>query len=481
MSLWTAAALAAATGGRATRDFAVTGIEIDSRKVAPGELFVALSAARDGHDFVADALAKGAAGALVSRIPAGLDETAPLVIVADVQAGLEALGRAGRARMAGKVIAITGSVGKTSTKEMLRAALTGQGAVHAAEASYNNHWGVPLTLARMPADSDFALIEIGMNHPGEIAPLAAMARPHVALITTIAPAHLEAFAGIDAIAREKASIFQGLEPGGVAVIPEGLTTTPILRVGAGGAPVVTFGEGIDADWQLISAQSAHGATVVEMQAAGQPVLFRLATTGRHFALNGMGVLAAAAAAGADSAHSAINIGHWQPVAGRGLTEVIVLDPSDDALSFHLIDDAYNANPVSMAAGFEMLAAAAPRDNLGRIRKGRRIAVLGDMLELGDGEMALHSGLAEHPALRQADVVHCIGPRMFKLWNALPQAQRGHWLQRADELAPKAAQLVDAGDVVLVKGSNGSKVSLIVQALRKLNKAPQEGAETEGNA
>ncbi|MFB2530833.1 UDP-N-acetylmuramoyl-tripeptide--D-alanyl-D-alanine ligase [Paracoccus sp. p3-h83] len=481
MSLWTSAAIAAATGGHATRDFDVQGIEIDSRKVAPGELFIALAAARDGHDFVADALSKGAAGALVSRIPDGLDDTAPLVIVDDVQTALEDLGRAGRARMAGRVIAITGSVGKTSTKEMLRAALTGQGAIHAAEASYNNHWGVPLTLARMPAATDFAIIEIGMNHPGEIAPLAAIARPHVAMITTIAPAHLEAFDSIDDIAREKAAIFSGLEPGGVAVIPQGLGTTPVLMNGAGAARIIGFGTGVDDDWRLTRATPAQGRMVIEAEAAGQPFVFKLATTGRHFALNGLGALAAADAAGADAAISAIHIADWQPVAGRGLTERIVLDAADPALSFDLIDDAYNANPVSLAAALEVLATATPRDGIGRIRKGRRIAILGDMLELGADEMAQHEAMADHPALADVAVVHCVGPRMFKLWNALPRDKRGEWVQAATSLAAVAGRLVDAGDVVLVKGSKGIRVSLVVDALRKLRQGETLTAGSEGTA
>src|SRR5690606_30792657 len=232
--LWTSAEAAAATGGRATRAFAATGLSIDTRTLAPGDLFVALKDLRDGHDFVRAALDKGAAAALVSRVPEGCSEADPLLIVADVLAALTALGQAGRARARAKVIAVTGSVGKTSTKEMLRAVLAGQGRVHAAEASFNNHWGVPVTLARMPADADFAVVEIGMNHPGEIAPLARLARPHVAMITTVAPAHLEAFESLEGIAREKAAIFQGLEPGGIAVIPSGLAVTPILAAAAAG-------------------------------------------------------------------------------------------------------------------------------------------------------------------------------------------------------------------------------------------------------
>jgi UDP-N-acetylmuramoyl-tripeptide--D-alanyl-D-alanine ligase len=215
--LWTAKEAAAATGGQVASGWEATGVSIDTRTIEKGDLFVALTAARDGHDFVAQALEKGAAAALVTRIPEGVENSDRLLIVKDVQAGLEALGEASRARFKGKVVAVTGSVGKTSTKEMLRTVLGGQGTVHAAEKSYNNHWGVPLTLARMPRDADFAVIEIGMNHPGEIAPLAKMARPHVALVTIVAPAHLEAFESLEGIAREKASIFEGLEPRGVAV------------------------------------------------------------------------------------------------------------------------------------------------------------------------------------------------------------------------------------------------------------------------
>ncbi|MDA0187032.1 MAG: UDP-N-acetylmuramoyl-tripeptide--D-alanyl-D-alanine ligase, partial [Proteobacteria bacterium] len=210
--LWTSAEAAATTGGQVAGDWAVTGLSIDSRSIAPGEMFVALSAARDGHDFVADALARGAAAALVARVPEGVDP-AKLLIVGDVMDGLRALGAAARARTRAKVIAVTGSVGKTTVKEMLRAALAQQGRIHAAEASFNNHWGVPITLARMPADTDFAVIEIGMNHPGEIAPLSHLARPDIAIVTTVAPAHLEAFGVIEGIAHEKAAIYEGLVPG----------------------------------------------------------------------------------------------------------------------------------------------------------------------------------------------------------------------------------------------------------------------------
>ena len=264
MALWTSSEAAAATRGRSTADWVAHGVSIDTRTIQPGDLFVALSAARDGHDFVAQALEKGASAALVSRIPEGLTEAAPLLIVADVQTALEALGRAARARSAAKVVGVTGSVGKTSTKEMLRAVLSGQGRTHAAEASYNNHWGVPLTLARMPVGTEFAVIEIGMNHPGEIAPLARIARPDVAMITTVAAAHLEAFASIEGIAREKAAIFEGLEAGGTAVINSDLKVTPILRAAAEAHAELqrTFNEARDLARPRVADLKAAGAAIL---------------------------------------------------------------------------------------------------------------------------------------------------------------------------------------------------------------------------
>ena len=467
-ALWTSADACAATGGRARKAFEATGISIDTRSLQPGDLFVALKDVRDGHDFVADALKKGAAAALVSRIPEGCSEDDPLLIVPDVLDALTALGAAGRARAKARVVAITGSVGKTSTKEMLRAVLGGQGRVHAAEASFNNHWGVPITLARLPQDADFAVIEIGMNHPGEIAPLARLARPHVALITTVAAAHLAAFDGVEAIAHEKAAIFEGLEPGGTAVIPTGLSVTPILEAAASGAGrVIRFGTGPADDFMLIDAKIAQDATIVKARRDGEGLLFKVRTPGRHFAMNALGALAAAEAMGADPAVAACDLGQWSPPAGRGQRERIYLDIVDEDLSFDLIDDAFNANPASMDAALEVLGQTEPRDGIGRVRTGRRVAVLGDMLELGDGEKALHAGLAAHPSIDQVHVVHCVGPRMRNLWDSLPARRRGEWVDTAEELAIRAHQLADAGDVVLVKGSKGSKVSLVVDALRKL--------------
>jgi len=473
MTLWTSTDAKTATGGQSTRDWQASGVSIDTRSLQPGDLFVALKDARDGHDFVAAALNKGAAAALVSRIPDGVSPTAPLLVVPDVLQALEALGHAARARTTARVVGVTGSVGKTSTKEMLRAVLSGQGRTHAAEASFNNHWGVPLTLARMPADTQYAVIEIGMSHPGEIAPLARMARLDVAMITTVAAAHLEAFESLEGIAQEKASIFEGLAAGGTAIFNADIATTPILRAKAlqVGAHPVAFGIDPDADWRLIAARICDDTTVVQASHEGQPMLFKVATPGRHFALNALGALAVAKALGADPMMSVHDLGRWAPPAGRGQRERITLDLVEETF-FDLIDDAFNANPASMAAALDVLIATQPTDGIGRVGGGRRIAVLGDMLELGPTEADLHAAIARHPGLVDVHVIHCVGPKMRVLHDALPRRQRGDWVETAAELALRVRTMLDAGDVLLVKGSKGSKVSLIVDALRKMGQGPQ---------
>ncbi|WP_417249865.1 UDP-N-acetylmuramoyl-tripeptide--D-alanyl-D-alanine ligase [Celeribacter sp.] len=474
--LWAAAEAIAATGGRATQGFEVTGVSIDTRTIQEGDLFVALTAARDGHHFVAQALEKGAAAALVSRVPDGVGEDAPLLIVDDVLGGLERLGEAARERFTGRVVAVTGSVGKTSTKEMLRTILRGQGTVHAAEASYNNHWGVPLTLARMPRDADFAVIEIGMNHPGEIAPLAEMARPHVAMITTVAAAHMAAFTSLEAIAREKASICAGLVVGGVAVFNGDLSVTPVLDAAWDGR-VLHFGESEACDARLTALRLMDDVTVAEAEVDGSSVLFRLSSAGRHFATNAVGCLAVLDALGLDVTLGAADLSRWAPPLGRGAREIIALDPIETEQSIVLLDDAFNANPTSIAASLEVLAAAQPRDGLGRVEKGRRVAVLGDMLELGATEREDHAALAELEYIEAIDLVHCIGPLMAALYEALPLQKRGRLYETAEAARDEITSLYDAGDVVLVKGSKGSKVSLLVDAIRKLgHPLPTEDAK-----
>ncbi|MGV6848210.1 MAG: UDP-N-acetylmuramoyl-tripeptide--D-alanyl-D-alanine ligase [Marinibacterium sp.] len=469
MSLWTSGEAARATGGQATRAWTANGVSIDTRTIKPGDLFVALTAQRDGHDFVDAALKAGAGAALVSHVPADVPEDAPLLIVDDVQTALEDLGRAARARSKARVVAITGSVGKTSTKEMMALVLADQGRTHASVASYNNHWGVPLTLARMPADTQFAVIEIGMNHPGEIAPLARMARPHVAVITTVAAAHLEAFDGLDGIAAEKASICDGLEPGGVAVLNGDVDTWPILAGAAkrAGARVISFGESPRCHHRVLKIRIVKGATVVQARAWRTPVLYKVAAAGRHYGLNALAVLATVSALRLDRARAIFSLAQWRAVAGRGAREIIVLDPVDRHLSLELIDEAYNANPTSMAAALEVLAAAEVHDGVGRISRGRRIAILGDMKELGPDGPDLHAGLADNRAMRKIDVVHCIGPAMAALYDRLPAAKRGLRLNSAGEMLHGLGARLDSGDVVMVKGSLSMGLGRIVDAIRKM--------------
>ena len=462
MALWTASEAVAATGGVSAFYWEAEGVSIDTRTLVPGDLFVALKDVRDGHDFVAQALDAGAGAALVSRVPDGVPEDAPLLIVDDVLGALEALGRAARARTDATVIGVTGSVGKTSTKEMLRTCLDGQGRVHAAEKSYNNHWGVPLTLARMPRETDYAVIEIGMNHPGEIAPLARMAKLDVAMITIVAAAHLEAFDSVEGIAAEKADIFEGLmETGGVAVINGDLPVSQMLH---DRAPFgcERFGRTSGTEWHLEDVTETEHGTVCRASHRGEALLFKVNAPGKHFAMNGLGALAACVAAGADLGQSVVALGQWQPPQGRGQRHFIALDPTNDSIGIDLFDDAYNANPASVGAALNVVSVITPPGP-----RGRRVAILGDMKELGPTEADLHAELARHEAMAQIDLVHCVGPLMKHLYDALPLEKRGRWAATSAELAERPAQLVQAGDVVMAKGSLSMKMALIVDATLNL--------------
>jgi UDP-N-acetylmuramoyl-tripeptide--D-alanyl-D-alanine ligase len=468
MPLWSSSEATEATGGLCSVTWSAEGISIDTRTINPGDLFIALTDRRDGHDFVAQALLKGAAAALVSYRPANVDENAPLLIVKDVMQGLNALGQAARSRTNARIIAVTGSVGKTSTKEMLKTVLEFQGRTHASIASYNNHWGVPLSLASMPRDTEFGIFEIGMNHPGEIAPLSRITRPHVGMITSIAPAHMEAFNGIDAIAVEKAEIFAGLNPNGVAVLPADVGTVDILVQGAlrKNATILGFGEKADA-YRLIALKPYKDVTVIQAQLRGAPVVLKINAVGHHFAMNALGVLAAVEALAGDPGRAAVDIFRWKPSAGRGRREVISLNPDKRLQEFELIDDAYNANPASMAAALQSLASIVPSVSNTSNRTSRKIAILGDMLELGTDEIKYHISLAKNLHLRNLDVVHCVGLRMRACYNVLPVEIRGDWVETADEFKTKLHTMILAGDIVLVKGSLGSKVSTIVDLIRNL--------------
>jgi UDP-N-acetylmuramoyl-tripeptide--D-alanyl-D-alanine ligase len=453
-ALWTAHDLVEATGGAMPTPFAATGVSIDTRTLQPGELFVALRGeAGDGHEFVADAIARAAAGAMVHR---DLPDVARQLHVDDTLAALHRLGGYARARFAGRLAAVTGSVGKTTTKEMLRTILNAFGRTHAAVASYNNHWGLPLTLARMPADSAFCVAEIGMNHPGEIAPLARLARPHIAVITAVEKAHVGFLGSIEAIADEKASILRALEPGGVAVLPADSSLYLRLRMAAGDATIVSFGAARSADVRLTELTTDADGCEVAAEVHGHPVRFRLNAPGRHMAMNALAALAAAVHLSGISAEvyerAARTLETFVPLAGRGARRRIDV-AGGTAL---LLDESYNGNPASMRAALAVL----------RLQPAeRRIAVLGDMLELGEAGPAEHRALAED-VVAAADRVFACGPLMRGLFDTVPERLRAAYAGDSASLAPILARAVAPGDAILIKGSLGSRMKLVVNALEQ---------------
>ena len=465
-ALWTREALVAATKGEARGDWdAAQGVSIDTRTIRPGDLFAALTDRRDGHDFVRAAIEAGAAVAMVSRVPEGCEE-APLLVVDDTLFALESLGQAARGR-AGELsaVAVTGSVGKTSVKEALRTALSPQGRTHASEKSYNNHWGVPLTLARMPQETRFGVFEIGMNRAGEITPLTRLVSPHVAIVTTIAPAHLGNFDSEEGIADAKAEIFGGLVPGGAALVNDDNPFAERLADAARdvGARVIRFGSEAGEARIVSLARRADGSSI-EADVLGERVLYRLNAPGRHHALNSLAVLTASVLAGADLAKSALALKDWRPGGGRGARERIRLDPIDPASAFELIDESYNANPASLRAALETLGLAEPgKDATGRT--GRRIAIFGDMLEMGERADELHAAIADLPEMAAVDAVYTCGKHSRALHEALPSEKRGAWAEDSAALAPVVVAAIRAGDVAVVKGSLGSRMAVVVDHLK----------------
>jgi UDP-N-acetylmuramoyl-tripeptide--D-alanyl-D-alanine ligase len=465
-ALWTRDDLEAATGGRLIgEDRPIGGASIDTRTLEPGDLFFAIRGeARDGHDFVADALKRGAGAAVVSEARAAdLSAHGPVLAVPDAGAdpvltAMTRLGEAARARTDAQVVAVTGSVGKTGTKEALRHVLAGQGETHASAASYNNHWGVPLTLARMPQATRYGVFEIGMNHPAEIVPLTAQVRPDIALITTVEPVHIEHFASVSAIADAKGEIFSGLEPGGVAIINRDTATFERLLAHARASRagrVVSFGEHPEADVRAQTIVLRPDLSVVDAVVMGQPVTYKLGTAGRHTALNSLGVMAVIHALGADLAEAALSLAGLAPPVGRGERTALEIDGG----TAYLVDESYNANPASVRAAIATLAGieTGPR--------GRRIAVLGDMLELGAASPDLHRGLAEAIEAARIDLVFASGPLMRNLFEALPVSRRGGVADTAADLIEPLTRNLRSGDAVMVKGSNGSRMGRIVEVLK----------------
>lgn len=463
--LWTAEAIASATGGQLHGpDAAVSGLTYNSREIQPGDLFLALHGARDGHEFAAAAFAAGAAVALVDRPVEG----GPCVRVPDTLKGLEAMGVAARER-APRRGAVTGSVGKTSVTQAIKAGLDLAGPAHASIKSYNNHIGVPLTLARTPHGTKRAVFEIGMNAPGEIGPLSKLVRPHAACVTTVGPVHIEAFADGEAgVAREKATIFEGLVPGGVAVVNAADAHADLVRQAAvaAGAVVRTFGSGAGADARLLGFKADAEGARVTAEIDGHRLEYRLAQSGVHWGLNSLCVILMLQALDVSLDTALQALAGFQPLAGRGQMKTVAIPGG----AFTLIDESYNANPLSMKAGFLSLGAKPVAEG------GRRVVVLTDMLELGEHSRALHEGLIQPIAAAGLDLVHAAGMEMRRLHDALPPSRRGLWRATAAELAAEASRLVGPGDIVMVKGSNGSKASLVAAALAGLHDAARGSIE-----
>jgi len=467
MPLWTLVDMATATGGRlvdAAQDGEVCGISIDSRSIHPGEAYFAIKGdVHDGHAFVTAAALGGASVSVVAeeKLSELAGDRGALLVVEDVLTALEALGKAARARCAGQIVAITGSVGKTTTKEMLRVALEACGKVHASVASFNNHWGVPLTLARMPQETEFGIFEIGMNHPNEISPLVQMVRPHVALINNVAPVHLGAFDSVDGIAHAKAEIFDGLnldqDATGVAVLnadDDRIELLSELARSKGVQRIVTFGETDGADIHCDTLVEKADCSCLTATVLGTQVMVKIGSPGRHIAKNALAVLGITSLVGADLAKAGLALAQLTPVKGRGQRHRLSLREG----SAVLIDESYNANPASMRAMLTMLAAAEPEG------RGRRIAVLGDMLELGPQSGSLHAGLAEPVVESGVDLVLLAGSEMFALAGALQGRVPVSHVDNIDNLIPMVHDIIAEGDIVAVKASLGLRFGKLIEDL-----------------
>ena len=467
-ALWNAIEAAAATRGRITGPWTATGVSIDTRTLAPGDIFVALKGPNfDAHDFCFEALEKGAAALLVDRIPVGLPTKAPILEVPDVMRGLADLATTARARSTAKVIGVTGSVGKTGTKEALRLVLSRQGPTHATEGNLNNHWGLPLTLARLPRDAAFAVLEMGMNHPGEITPLSVLARPHVAVITTVEAVHSAFFASTEQIADAKAEIFAGMAAGGTAVLNRDNPHFERLAAAARakGLAVLAFGTAPEADLRAADMILNGERSDVKAMIQGRPIDYRLGVPGRHWVINSLAVLGAVLAAGADVDAAAAALVDLEPPKGRGERSTVIVEGG----SFLLVDESYNASPASVTAALETLSRARPA--LG----GRRIAVLGDMLELGANSAERHAGLLGPIQESGIDLVFTAGKEMGHLWEVLPKSLCGARAPDSQALASMVATALRPGDVVMVKGSAGSRMGVVVKALEALGR-PAHGKQ-----
>lgn len=465
--LWTSSDAAKAAGGKASGQWVATGISIDTRTLQKGDLFIAIRGdTMDGHTFTADALAKGAVAVVIDHAIDGVPEDKSLM-VADTFKAMQDLGVAARARTGAKIIGVTGSVGKTGTKEMLGRAFSALGQTHYSEKSLNNHWGVPLSLARMDAGCDYGVFEMGMNHANEIAPLTQMVKPHIAIITTIAPVHTEHFPdGLDGVARAKSEIFTGMDAHGVAIINRDnpqydLIVSEAQKVGI--TKILSFGEHEKADARLVECLVASNGTRITARIMSEDISYTLKDAGPHNAMNSLAVLMAVKVAGGDIQKAISALKEIEPPAGRGKREYINVGDVNNLIT--LIDESYNASPVAMQAAFKVMALIDPG------RGGRRIAVLGDMYELGDKSADMHRDLALPLQAAGIDLVYTCGKLMKNLYDAVPEQNRGAHRDDATEMAQIVPDVLVPGDVVLVKGSRGGgdkpRMQLVVEALRAM--------------
>ena len=469
MALWTSYEIKKATGGVCSGNWAANGVSIDTRTIQKGDLFVALTDKRDGHDFVSTAFEKGAAAALVSRIPEGLAGDPRLILVLDVLEGLKSLAAASRKRFLGRLIAVTGSVGKTSTKEMLSVALETQGIVHASDKSFNNHWGVPLTLARMPKKAEFAIIEMGMNQSGEIRAHSLLSKPHIALITEVQKVHMQNFRNLREIALAKSEIFSGLEMGGVALINSDIKDISTI-VGSIDSSMITlqrFGTK-GPDWILNELNIKNNLLTVRAMQGLTKFEFVLNTLGQHFGLNALATIATVSLIGANKYIAIKQLENWRPMEGRG--QHVEVNFNKDGLSCHfdLVDDSYNSNPTSLRAGLKFLDILwKSKKGLNPV-KGRKIAILGDMLELGADEILIHQNIATWDEIKNIEKFYLVGPLMKNLFEALPSVVSKLWFQSSIELNKVLSNEIFQADVILVKGSKSSNMVEVVSKLKSFD-------------
>ena len=474
--IWTSAEMEAATGGHATHAFEATAISIDTRTLKEGQAFLALKGEKlDGHDYVEAAFKAGASAAIVSKGFKAKEPSWTLLQVDDTMKALEGLGKASRDRTRAAVIGVTGSAGKTGTKEMIAVMLDAIGKTHASKKSFNNHWGVPLSLANLPRDARFAVFEMGMNHKDEMAALTMQVRPQIVIITTIEPAHIEHFKTIEAIADAKAEIFQGMDAKGIAVLNVDNPQFKRLKTAAekqGLRKIYGFGEDEEAQSRLVDCTLHADSSRVTADVLGERVKYKLNIPGKHIVMNSLGALAVVKAAAGELTRPVEALKNSEPVEGRGNRILVTLEAGKPPLT--IIDESYNANPASMLAAFKVFEMVHPSNG------GRRIAVLGDMLELGKDGPRLHKELANPLLKAKTELLYCCGPQMDALFQALPPDWRGGHTDDSKTLAAKVIEIARPGDVLLVKGSAGSKMGYIIHALQALQPG-QRQAKDQRNA